>query len=70
VSGQPDVGREHEPKREITHEWNIDKHCNYRKEGNDERNDVHAKNVENPDSRNTHIGSLLKATPQQEFACF
>src|SRR5262245_7007810 len=26
VSGQPNVGREHEPKCEITHEWNIDKH--------------------------------------------
>ncbi len=62
MSGQPDVSRKHEPKREITHERNIDKHRDYRKKGNNERNYVHAENVENPDSCNTHIASLLKAS--------
>jgi hypothetical protein len=55
MCGQPDVCCEHKPKRIITHEWNIDKHRNQREEGNDERNDVHAENVENSNSSNSHI---------------
>jgi hypothetical protein len=60
MPGQPDVGSKHKPKREIAHERNIDKHRDQREKGNNERNYVHAENVEDPDSRNTHIASLLK----------
>jgi hypothetical protein len=64
---QPDIGGEHKPKRIITHEWNIDKHCDECEEGNNERNHVHAENVENPDSSNSHMASLLKASQEQEL---
>jgi hypothetical protein len=61
VSGQPDIGCEHKPKGVITYEWNVDKHRNQREEGHNERNDVHAENVEDPNRRNSHVASLLKA---------
>jgi hypothetical protein len=65
VCGQADVGGEHKPKREITHKWNIHKYRNQSEEGNNEGNDVYAENVENPDSRNSHIASLLKDSRKQ-----
>jgi hypothetical protein len=70
MCGQPDVGCKHEPKRVITHEWNIDKHCDEREEGNNQRNHMHAENVENPNGGNSHIASLLKASQEQEFIRF
>jgi hypothetical protein len=70
VCGQPDVGREHKPKREITHEWNIDEHCNQRKESNNKGYYVHAENVENANSRNRHITDLLKASRESLLGLF
>jgi hypothetical protein len=70
VCGQPDVGREHKPKRVVTYEWNIDKHRDQREEGNAERNYVNAEKVENTDSCNTHIANLVKYSPQQAFSNF
>jgi hypothetical protein len=67
VSGQPDIGCEHEPKGVITYKWNIDKHRNEREEGNNERNDVHAENVEDPNRCNSHIASLLKARARKSL---
>jgi hypothetical protein len=61
MCGQPDVGCEHKPKSVITHEWNIDKHRDQREQGNDERNYMNAEKIENPNSCNGHIASLLKS---------
>jgi hypothetical protein len=60
MCGQPDVGREHEPKCVITYKWNIDEYGNESEKRNNERDDVHAENIENPDSGNTHMAILLK----------
>jgi hypothetical protein len=70
MPSQPDVGGKHKPKREIAHERNIDKHRDQREKGNNERNYVHAENVENPDSRHAHIASLPKASREQRLRAF
>jgi hypothetical protein len=62
MCGQPDIGREHEPKCVIAYKWNIDEYGNESKKRNNERNDVHAENIENPNSGNTHIAILPKAS--------
>jgi hypothetical protein len=70
MCGQPDVGREHKPKRIITHEWNIDKHRDQREKGNNQRDYVNTEKIENPNGRNSHIVSLLKPTAGEEFVRF
>jgi hypothetical protein len=67
---QPDVGCEHKPKRIITHEWNIYKYSDEREKRHNERNYVYAENVENTDSRNTHIANLQKASQDWAFYRF
>jgi hypothetical protein len=60
MCSQPDVGREHKPKCVIANERNIDEYCNEGKKRNDERNYVHAENIEDTDSGNAHIAILLR----------
>lgn len=64
MCGQPDVGRKHEPKCVIAYKWNIDEYGNESKKRNNERNNVHAENIKNPDSGNTHI-AILQKTPRE-----
>src|SRR5262249_1930597 len=46
MSGQHDVGRNEEPERVIAHERNVDEHCDDGEARDDERNDVHAEDIE------------------------
>ncbi|HLK80644.1 MAG TPA: hypothetical protein VKT99_03990 [Xanthobacteraceae bacterium] len=46
MSGQHNVGRDHEPKRIVAYKRNIDEYRNEREQGDNKRNDMDTENVE------------------------
>jgi len=46
MSGQHNVGRDHEPKREVTDKWDVDEDRNDGEPRYNERNDMYAEYIE------------------------
>jgi hypothetical protein len=69
MSGQHNVGCDHEPKRIITYERNVDKYRNDCEQGDNKRNDMDTENVEHCNGRG-HSAISRKPSREQKFFLF
>ena len=69
MSGQHNIGCDHEPKCVVTYKGNIDKYRNDCEQGDNKRNYMDAENVEHCNSRR-HVCYLRKPSREQKVCLF